>query len=214
VTLPRLQDCLSDTQITNKFYNNSQNYYNLSMSYTGPAVLAAKHSNLAQALISRSNSLYLHKGYQALSPTFQDETVVIAPANGVTTPAFQTRVSFNLPKVSTLIGKMWIETTLSAGTDSSIQNGGAGFNNSAPVNYGPAGPAAGFNQPVVAYCKGLGDLIYDNHQYIYGNVQLQAYPGRFQALYRAMCKNDVNIEDINALVLGGLPPGKKFICVC
>lgn len=187
------------------------------MSLIGASILAAKHSNLAQVIISKSNSLYNPTGYSAITPTFQDDSLRITPANGVTTPQWRNKVTYNLPKVSTLIGKCWVEIVIAAGSDSTTQAAGAGlgFNNAAPIVYGavaPPGVDAAGNQPVVAYVKNVGDLIVDQHQMVYGNVQLQSHEGRFLALNRRLCCNDVNIEATNAMVLGGLPPGKFYLC--
>ena len=183
------------------------------MSLSGAPILAAKHSNLAHLIISKSNSLYNPSGYSAITPTFQDDSLRITPANGVTTPTWRSKVAFNLPKVSTLIGKCWVEIVIGAGADTTTQAAGAGlgFDVDSPVVYvDPVVPPAvdpGANQPIVAYVKNVGDLIVDSHQMIYGNVQLQSHEGRFIALNRRLCCNDVNIEATNAMVLGALPPG-------
>ncbi len=156
-----------------------------------------------------SLSLYLPRGYTAITPTHQDDSLRLVPANGVVTPALRSRVTFNLPKVSTLIGKCWVETVFAAGTDNTTQLAGVGlgFNNNNPVIYGAAGPGVLTNQPILSYVKNAGDLLFDQHQLIYGNVQLQTFPGRWHSWNRRLCCNDVNIEATNAMVLGGLPPG-------
>lgn len=173
------------------------------MSYSAQARIGAKASQLAGAILGK-NSLYQSKGYTALTPFFQDDTLEILSANGVTTPALGSTVQFNLPKNSTLIGKAYVEITLSAG--SATSNAGAGEPNAITFNPDVAYNVA-TNFPIAEYNKNVGDIIVDNHTLIYGNTNLQNWDGKFSALWRRVVRNDVNIEATNAQVLGSLSPG-------
>lgn len=173
------------------------------MSYSAQARIGAKASQLAGSILGK-NSLYQTKGYTALTPTFQDDTLEILSANGVTTPALGSTVQFNLPKNSTLIGKCYVEITLSAG--SATSDGATG--EPAAITFNPdLAYNAATNFPVAEYNKNVGDVIVDNHTLIYGNTNLQNWDGRYSAAWRRVTRNDVNIEATNAQVLGGLSPG-------
>lgn len=175
------------------------------------ATISAKFSQLAGALLG-NKSIFMPVGNQALTPFFIDDTVYILQSNGVTTPPFQGKLQFNLPKNSTLIGKAYVEITLTGGKDNSTQNSAAtdGYANSFDPNvaYSSAGTyPTNTNMPLAEYVKNVGDLIVDQHQLVYGNANLQQFPGLFHYLFRRVCRNDVNIEATNAQVLGNLPPG-------
>lgn len=165
----------------------------------GSAILGAKMSQLSRA-ITGDKSLFAQNGWMASTPTFRDDYVKLLPANGIVTPPINgSTLSFNLPKNSTLIGRCWIEITLSAGTDNA-NPGPASFNPDVAYN-------AATNFPVAEYNKNVGDTIIDNHRVIYGNTNLQYFQGVFGAVWRRVCCNDVNIEATNAMVLGALRPG-------
>jgi hypothetical protein len=166
------------------------------MSLGAAAKLPAMYSQLASAIIG-SRSLYEPRGNQALAPAQEDDTLILMPANGVTTPALTSNVQINLSKQSTLIGKCWLEVTLTAGTTTPAFNPNLVYNSST-------------NYPSAELVKNVGDLIVNNHQLVYGNAILQNTPGRFNPLFRRLCCNDVNIEGTNAEVLGGLPPGGNY----
>ena len=179
------------------------------------ATISAKFSQLAGALLG-NKSIFMPVGNQALTPFFIDDTVYILQSNGVTTPPFQGKLQFNLPKNSTLIGKAYVEITLTGGKDNSTQNAAAtdGYANSFDPNlaYSSAGTyPTNTNMPLCEYVKNVGDLIVDQHQLVYGNANLQQFPGLFHYLFRRVCRNDVNIEATNAQVLGNLPPGKFLL---
>ena len=162
---------------------------------TGAALISAKYSQLAGALFS-DKSIWSRRGNQALTPFFIDDTVFILQSNGVSAPLPLSTVQFNLPKNSTLIGRCHVEVTLSAGRDSQL------------VSFDPNLPyAAPGNEPIVEYVKNVGDQVFQQHSLIYGNATLQQFDGVFHYIWRRICKNDVNIEAQNAMVLGGLPPG-------
>lgn len=165
-------------------------------------IMGAKFSVLSKALLG-TKSPWMPTGSQALTPFQLDDTTYILQANGVTTPGPQSKLQFNLPKNSTLIGKLHIEITLSAGRDSSGQNAGVGFNPDIAYN-------AATNAPFCELVKNVGDMIIDQHQLVYGNANLQQFPGLFHYLFRRLCKNDVLIEATNAQVLGALPPGGNY----
>ena len=179
------------------------------------AYMAAKYSQLAGALLG-NKSIWHPTGNQALTPAYIDDTVSIPQSNGVQTPLFGSKLQFNLPKTAGLVGKAFIEITLTAGRDNSLQNPAVtdGFANSFDPNlaYNSAGAfPAGTNMPLCEYVKNVGDLIVDQHQLVYGNANLQQFPGLFHYLFRRICQHDVNIEATNAQVLGALPPGKFFV---
>ncbi len=173
------------------------------MSYSASALISAQSSQLAGAILGK-NSLYASNGYQALTPFFIDDTKEVLSANGVTTPALGSTVQFNLPKNSTLIGKCYVEITLGAG--SATSDNSTGEPNAITFNPDVAYNAVN-NFPVAEYNKNVGDLIVDSNTLIYGNTNLQNWGGDFQALFRRVCKNDVNIEATTAQVLGNLNPG-------
>lgn len=171
--------------------------------YSAQALIGAKASQLASSILGK-NSIHTYNGYQALTPAFIDDTVNILSANGVTTPALGSTVQFNLPKNSTLIGKCYLEIRLGAG--SATSNNSTGEPNAITFNPALAYNAA-TNFPVAEYNKNLGDILVDNNTLIYGNTNLQNWDGVFQALFRRVVRNDTNIENINAQVLGNLAPG-------
>ncbi len=167
-------------------------------SFSAGAVLSLKNSQLGKAL-NGGISLTAHKGYSAVTPMYEDDSILQPQANGIFNPAMSSTMRYNLSKNSTLISRCWVELVFSAGTDSSGQNAGAGF--SPNVAVGP------LNQPFCEFVKNAGDLVIDRHVLIYGNTQLQNNDGRYIALNRRVCKNDVNIEATNQMVLGNLQPG-------
>ncbi len=144
--------------------------------------LSAKFSQLGSGLIG-SNSLYDPRGYRALTPVHKDPTVYITPLDGNTTPAFGSTVRFALPKSSTLIGKPTLQLDISAAVMNGAVSGSA------------------------AYVKNAGDLICKEVKVRSGTNELQRYPGVFQAIWRRLCKHDINIEAVNAEVLSGTNPG-------
>lgn len=162
------------------------------MSMLAQARISAQASQLGHAL-NGNVSLYAPRGSTAVTPTFTDQTVSIAPANGNTSPAFGSKVVFNLPKNSTLISQCWIRSTLSPGQTN-------------PAYTPPLNGAAEVGTPQAEYVKNLGDFLYQNHSVQYGNSQLQNFDGAFVALFRRLIRNDVNIEGTNAMILGNLPP--------
>ena len=178
------------------------------MSFSAQALIGGRASQLSGAILGK-NSLHASNGYQALTPFHNDETLEVRPANGNTTPALGNTVQFNLPKNSTLIGKCYLEITLGAGSaTSAVVAAGSGAGVPAGVTFDPdLAYNALTNFPIAEYNKNVGDLLVDNHTLIYGNTNLQNWDGAFSALFRRVCKNDVNIEGINAMVLGGLAPG-------
>jgi len=66
-------------------------------------------------------------------------------------------------------------------------------------------PAVG--TPTAAYCKNIGDVFWKTQILRYGSNVIQQFDTDIVPIFRRLCKNDVNIEDVNANVLGGLPPG-------
>lgn len=162
------------------------------MSMLAQARISAQASQLGHAL-NGNVSLYAPRGSTAVTPTFTDQTVSIAPANGNTSPQWGSKVVFNLPKNSTLISQCWIRTTLSAGQTT-------------PAYTPPLNGAPEVGTPQAEYVKNLGDFLYQNHSVQYGNSQLQNFDGAFVALFRRLIRNDVNIEGTNAMILGNLPP--------
>jgi len=172
--------------------------------------ISAQQSQIASAILG-SKSVYNPTGSQALTPTARDETVYIFPANGVVTFGTAaagwvagTKITYALPKNTTLIGKIWHEVTLSAG----ISN----------PNYIPA-VAADYNAtpqtlatlpvgtPQAAYCDNFADLLFEQTLLRYGSTVLQQYDSDFEVALRKLYKNNVNIQFINAEVLGNLGPG-------
>lgn len=195
------------------------------MSQLKSAVISAKASTMS-SFIMGNKSVFQPTGHAATSPVYLDETLRIQTANGVTTPVLGSKISYNLPKNSTLIYKSWHEFRLS-GAATRIGAAGAanpimrGSTVTVPVDASPqqnlydgtawvapiAGVyAAGTRWPQAEYVKNVGDLIVRNHTIIYGNTQLQYIPGLFHPMFRRVCCNDVNIEATNAMVLGNLPP--------
>lgn len=81
----------------------------------GQAKMAMMFSNFSSMILG-SRSLAGYTGFAAVAPYQKDDTLQILTNNGITTPALASRVQFNLPKHSTLIGKCWAEITLTAGT--------------------------------------------------------------------------------------------------
>lgn len=178
------------------------------MSHTagyGAAMIATKMSQIGQVLIG-SKSLYQLRGFQAVTPTHEDDTVYINPIDNNVTPAWVagTRVRFALPKTSTLIGKMWHEITLSAGSNAV----GGAYTPGVPYNpLTGAIAVAPVGVPSAAYVKNFGDLIVEQDTLRYGSNVLQQYNSDFVCMLRRIAKNDVNIEDVNSNVFGALPPG-------
>lgn len=172
----------------------------------GGALIATKMSQIAQSLIG-TKSIYMQRGSQALTPFHIDDTVYISPLDNAgvntTTWAEDVKVRFSMPKTSTLIGKAWVEWDMSAGTND-------GYVPAVPAVTGAytqraAVPAVG--TPTAAYAKNIGDIFWKTQILRYGSNVLQQYDTDFIPMFRRLCKNDVNIEDVNANVLGGLPPG-------
>lgn len=154
-----------------------------------------------------SRSLQAYTGSQACTPAQKDDTLQILTNNGIVTPLLGSKIQFNLPKQSTIIGKVWIEFTLSAGETAATT--AAPFKEAFDVTSAwtlPTAAAPGGNWPRAEYVKNVGDVIVNNHNLVYGNVQLQYIPGAYHAFRRRICCNDVNIEGTNAMVLGALPP--------
>lgn len=158
----------------------------------GAAVLGLFNSQLGPAIIG-STSLNMPAGYTATTPMYEDYTVAILSSNNQTNPQFGNTITFNLPKNSTMIGRAVVELTI----------GPAQTN----VAFDPALPIGVGNQPTAEYVKNLGDLLCENLQLVYGTTNLQSINGKYQPSWRRICKNDVNIEYINAMVLGNLSPG-------
>ena len=170
------------------------------------SVIANMYSQLSQAVLGH-NSVYSAVGGQALTPTARDDSVFIAPANGVQTPVWvaNNKIIYTLPKTATLIGKMWHEVTLSAGQT-----------NPALGVYTPGRPADPANSvglvlpvgtPHAEYIKNIGDLIYSYILLRYGTTVLQQYVPEMVVFKRYMEINNINIQDINVEVLGNLSPG-------
>lgn len=174
-------------------------------------MLASKYSMLSGATLG-NKSLYSYRGYNALAVQNNDDTVFVGPSNGNYTPALGQKVVFPLQKTSQIIGRCWVETTLSAGTTAAIAG---------PPAYAVFNPAAAWvtpgavaaNWPVAEYNKNAGDLLVDNHVIIYGTTNLQYIPGLFHAVKRRVACNDVNIEGTNAMVLGNLPPSGRLVAL-
>ena len=117
-------------------------------------------------------------GFQALTPAYIDDTLQILPANGNVTPALASTVQLNLPKNSTLIGKCFLEVTLSAGTTllaTTAVPAGVAFNPDLPYVAENSGGAENF--PAAEYNKSVGDLLLDSNTMIYGNTNLQNLKG-------------------------------------
>lgn len=172
------------------------------MSY-GSALISTKNSQLAGVVIG-SKSLYAPRGSQALTPVHIDDTATLLPIDNNVTPTFaaNSKVRFALPKTATIIGKAWVEITLSAGVSNPAFTPGRPFNGILQI-----AAVAAVGTPQVAYVKNAGDLIIAEKILKYGSNVLQQYSPEFDVIYRRLCHNDVNIEATNANVLGGLPPG-------
>jgi len=172
--------------------------------------ISSQQSQIASAILG-SKSVYQPTGSQALTPTARDETVYIAPANGVTTFGTTaagwvsgTKIVYALPKNTTLIGKVWHETTLSAGVSNPAYTPPAAYN----FNVDPqTAQTAEVGSPQAAYCDNFGDLLYEQTLLRYGSTVLQQYDSEFEVALRKVYRNNVNIEHINAEVLGNLGPG-------
>jgi hypothetical protein len=169
-----------------------------------------QQSQIASAILG-TKSVYQTTGSQALTPTARDETVYIAPANGVQTYAVWSagiKVVYSLPKTATLIGKIYKEFTLSAGvtnpayTPAVVQSFIPIAGNATGTAYvGPVGT------PRAAYCQNFGDLIVAQTILRYGSTVLQQIDSDFEVAKRMLEKNNVNIEAINSEVLGNLTTG-------
>lgn len=173
----------------------------------GPSKLAMMHSQFA-SLILGSKSLVAYTGFMACTPLQKDDTLAVLTNNGIVTPALGSKVQFNQPKQSTLIGKTWIEIKLTQGLTGASADPNRTLNafNPAAAWALPTVGAGASNWPRAAYVKNVGDLIVGNHNIVYGNVQLQYIPGIYHAIRRIISTVDVNIEGTNAMVLGALPP--------
>lgn len=167
--------------------------------------IAAQMSQLSSAILG-TKTVHNPKGHQALAPSSRNESNFLAPANGVVNPPYTTglKIVYSLPKTSTLIGKIWSEITLSGGQTN--------------PNYTVAVPADTLGNPQQAlqpavgtpqaeYVKNVGDLIFEQILLRYGSTVLQQYDSEAQVFLRQLTKNNINIEHINAEVLGNLPPG-------
>ena len=149
------------------------------------ALIAPKMSVIGNAIIGK-NSLMMPRGYNATTPINTDNTVWIYQTNGVVAPTIgatrgtSSELVFALPKNSTLVGECYLENIMLGGT------AGAGV--------------------TCEYVKNAGDLLARDVTVQYGNTQLLRYDADLQVFFRRLCKNDVNIEDINSTVLGNLPP--------
>lgn len=164
----------------------------MSGSISSAKTLALKNSPMAGALMG-SVSLVQPQGYQATTPIFIDDTPAVPQANGVFNPALNSIVKFNIDKTSTLVSSPIIEITLSAGQTNPA--------------FDPNLAIGGGNIPQAEYVRNAGDLLGEQTDLIYGNSTLQTFQGRFCALWRTLCQNDVDIEGKNAQVLGNLSPG-------
>lgn len=169
-----------------------------------------QQSQIASAILG-TKSVYQTTGSQALTPTARDETTYIAPANGVqayTVWAAGIKIIYPLPKTSTLIGKVWHEITLSAGVTNPAYTP-AVVQNAIPIAGNATGTAAAspVGTPRAAYCQNVGDLIVEQTILRYGSTVLQQFNSEFEVAKRFVEKNNVNIEHINAEVLGNLTAG-------
>jgi len=186
-----------------------------SLNLAGSTAIAQQYSQLATAILGR-NSIYQPRGHTALSPTSRDLTVFIPPTNGVQAPAWTegNKIIYALPKSATLIGKVWHEITFTAGTTTNA------YVPAFPNNFeawAPAGaPAAPYYQvpsappgvvPTAAYVEYIGDLILDQRIIRYGSTVLETWNGELVNASRRLRKNTVNIQFINAQILGNLGPG-------
>lgn len=172
--------------------------------------IAAQQSQIASAVLG-TKSVYQATGSQALTPTARDETTYLSPTNGVViygTAAAGwvagTKIVFSLPKTATLIGKINLEITLSAGVSNPAYTPAVAAN----YNVCPQTAAvAAVGTPRAAYCNNIGDLIVEQTLLRYGSTVLQQYDSDMEVMIRKLRKNNVNIEGINAEVLGNLGPG-------
>lgn len=167
------------------------------------ALISTKNSQIAQALIG-TKSFYMQRGSQATTPVHVDDTSYISPIDNNVTPAFVSgsKFRFALPKTATLIGKSWIEITLDGGITNPPYTPGVPFDGVLQT-----AAVAAIGTPQAAYCKNAGDLIIAQKQLKYGSNILQQHDSEFDVVFRRLCSNDVNLEAINANVLGGLAPG-------
>lgn len=172
----------------------------LNLSYPTTAL---QYSQLSNVLLGK-NSVYTQSGSQALTPTARDETTFIAPANGVLTPAWVdgAKIVYSLPKTATLIGQVWHELTLSTAQTNPNFTPAVPFNTSSNV-----AAAAAVGTPQAEYTENIGDLIYSQRILRYGSTPLQVFDSEAILARRKICKNSVNIQYINAEVLGNLSPG-------
>lgn len=148
-------------------------------------------------------SPYTALGFLPLAPSFRDHSLQQAQANGVITPALGSKVSFNLQKNSTIIGKCYLSVTLSAGTTLSTGANGE----PAAQAFDPDVAIGAANVPVAEYNKHVGDILLDRNEFIYGSTNVQTWDGAFQAMLRRVSKHDNHIEHTNTQTLGGLNPG-------
>lgn len=85
------------------------------MSQLKSAVISGKMSTQA-SFIMGNKSVFQPTGHAATTPVYLDETLRIQTANGVVNPPLASKISYNLPKNSTLVYKGWHEFTLAPGT--------------------------------------------------------------------------------------------------
>lgn len=172
--------------------------------------ISIQQSQIASAILG-TKSVYQTTGSQALTPTARDETVYIAPANGVQTYAVWSagiKIVYSLPKTATLIGKCYHEISLSAGVTNPAYTP-AVVQNFYPIAGNATGTAASaaVGTPQAAYCQNLGDLIVAQTLLRYGSTVLQQIDSDFEVAKRMLERNNVMIEAVNTEVLGNLPPG-------
>jgi hypothetical protein len=142
------------------------------------------HGAMSNALLGQ-NSVVAPTGYAALAPAVYDFTNITAQSNGNLTPALDSNVRFNIDKNSMLVVDAVIETVMTPGTT----------------------VAGDETDPAAEYVRNAGDLIAQQTNVIYGTSTLQQFDGRFIAAWRTLCRKDIDIEDTNSLVLGGLGVG-------
>ena len=165
--------------------------------------ISAKMSQIANVLLG-TKSTYSPTGSQALTPTDRDGTVFTQQTNGVTNPPWiaNNKLVYPLPKTANLIGQIWHEVTLSAAQTNPA------FTPAVPINFNTNTAASvAVGVPRAAYCQNVGDLIYDLILHRYGTVVAQQFRGEFLVWRRSLIYNNINIQHINAEVLGNLPPG-------
>lgn len=142
------------------------------------AAQSSQYSQLA-GLVIGALKLYDYSSHIATTPVIYNEVVDI-PAAGGQRPNFGDTARYVMPKTSTLLDEVHIVNTISAG----VLAGGRS----------------------AAYVNNFGDLLAEEITLRYGSTILQSIPGVWHAAWRRISRNDVNIEGVNALVLGGLPP--------